>query len=222
MSPTIISIEGNIGSGKSTCVSKLKSSLSEYQLNKPIIFLQEPVDEWKSIKDNDGVDILTKFYENQKQYSFAFQMMAYISRLALLRTAIKENPDAIIITERCLYTDKNVFAKMLFDSGLMNNIEYSIYNKWFEEFIKDIHLSGIVYLKTDPCIAKQRVEKRQREGETIPLEYLEQCNRYHNEWIQSIDTNCTNSTKIEVINANQETTDWQTWILIIQEFIQKL
>ena len=146
-------------------------------------------------------------------------MMAYISRLTLLRHAIKENPDAIIITERCLCTDKNVFAMMLYDSGLMNDIEYSIYNKWFDEFNKDVCLSGIIYLKTDPRVAKQRVEKRQREGETIPLAYLEQCNRYHDEWIQSIDAE---DTKTQIIDVNQETNSWETWIQLIQEFIQKI
>ena len=219
MSPIIISIEGNIGSGKSTCVANLKKHFQQHLIERPIVFLQEPVNEWKTIKDSDGVDILTKFYGDQKQYSFAFQMMAYISRLTLLRHAIKENPDAIIITERCLCTDKNVFAMMLYDSGLMNDIEYSIYNKWFDEFNKDVCLSGIIYLKTDPRVAKQRVEKRQREGETIPLAYLEQCNRYHDEWIQSIDAE---DTKTQIIDVNQETNSWETWIQLIQEFIQKI
>ena len=47
----------------------------------------------------------------QKNNAFPFQMMAYISRLSLLKNAIRENPDSIIICERCLQTDKYVFAK---------------------------------------------------------------------------------------------------------------
>ena len=43
----LISIEGNIGSGKSTLVEYLKS-LGNY------IFVDEPVNEWLSIKDKDG------------------------------------------------------------------------------------------------------------------------------------------------------------------------
>jgi deoxyadenosine/deoxycytidine kinase len=31
----------------------------------------------------------------------------------------------------------------------------------------------------------QRVNIRAREGENIPLEYLKECDRYHNEWIES-------------------------------------
>ena len=81
----IISIEGNIGSGKSTILKSLKE---HFENSRNIIFLQEPVDEWATIKDKEGNTILSKFYGNQKKYSFAFQMMAYISRLNLLMNAI--------------------------------------------------------------------------------------------------------------------------------------
>ena len=61
----IISVEGNIGSGKSTIVDILKKY---FKNNSNIIFLQEPVDEWSEIKDKNGQTILSKFYENQKKY----------------------------------------------------------------------------------------------------------------------------------------------------------
>ena len=63
------------------------------------------------ITDKKGETILAKFYKDQDKYSFSFQMMAYISRISLLRKIIKKNPTAIIITERSVLTDKNVFAK---------------------------------------------------------------------------------------------------------------
>ena len=56
-------------------------------------------------------------------------MMAYVSRQALLMEAMENYPDSIIITERCIDTDRNVFAKMLFDDGLIELDEYTIYNK---------------------------------------------------------------------------------------------
>ena len=106
----IISIEGNIGSGKSTFLSYLRNNCSSN-----IIFVKEPIDYWEQIKDRETNEtMLQKFYKDQKLYSFSFQMMAFISRFSILRETIKQNPSAIIITERCLYTDKYVFAKMLF------------------------------------------------------------------------------------------------------------
>ena len=48
----IFSVDGNIGSGKSTLIKKLKKELIKiYNIN--VIYLQEPVDEWKSIKDEN-------------------------------------------------------------------------------------------------------------------------------------------------------------------------
>ena len=58
--PTIISIEGNIGVGKSTVVDLLKSKYSNLQ-NQSIVFLQEPVKQWETIKDKSGASILEKF-----------------------------------------------------------------------------------------------------------------------------------------------------------------
>ena len=49
--PIIISIEGNIGSGKSTLVDNLKQL---YHNSNDIHFLQEPVDVWNTITDNDN------------------------------------------------------------------------------------------------------------------------------------------------------------------------
>ena len=111
MSPTIISIEGNMGVGKTTFIN----TLQEYFKDKhPIHILEEPVSQWQSIKDLSGKDILSHFYENQSKWAFSFQMMAYISRLAILKQAIKDHPDSIIITERSVHSDRHIFAKMLY------------------------------------------------------------------------------------------------------------
>tara|TARA_Y100000817_G_C16848350_1_gene541007 strand:- start:1185 stop:1841 length:657 start_codon:yes stop_codon:yes gene_type:complete len=180
---TIISVEGNIGSGKSTLVEELRKM---YAGTPHICFLQEPVDIWNTIKDHDGTTMLTKFYSNAQKYSFAFQMMAYISRLSLLKNALKNNYDVIVV-ERSMYTDKKVFAKMLYDAKNIEEVEYQIYHKWFDEFIEDIPPLKIIYVKTSPEVAHQRVQKRGREGENIPLEYLRNCHKYHEDWLDHVD-----------------------------------
>jgi len=212
----IISVEGNIGSGKSTIVDILKKSI---QNNSNIIFLQEPVDEWAEIKDKNGQTILSKFYENQEKYSFVFQMMAYISRLTLLKNTIRDNPDCVIISERCLNTDRYVFAKMLYDSGKMEDIEYTVYLKWFDEFNELYNNQKMIYMKTDPAICFQRIAKRDREGESvIPLSYLESCHQYHEEMINRFDKEL-----VLVIDSNVDTDKdnniLNIWIDLIRDFI---
>lgn len=179
----IFSIEGNIGSGKSTLLENLKK---EFSNNKNVIFMKEPVDEWEEIKDAEGNTMLQKFYADQEKYSFPFQMMAYISRLNLLKTTVEKNPHAIIISERSLYTDKFVFAKMLYESSKIEDVSYQIYCKWFDAFVKDFPICGVIYVETDPEICFQRVAKRSRLGESnIPLDYLKSCHSYHRHMLNS-------------------------------------
>ncbi len=186
--PRIFTIEGNIGSGKSTFVQKL----GEQTDGETIIFLQEPVKTWQGIQDTNGVSILQKFYEDQERYGFTFQMMAYISRLALLKETVEKNPHANIITERSLFTDRYVFAQMLYDSGKIQDIEYTIYLKWFDTFVREYPIYGVIYLRTSPEICFQRVEKRARSGEsTVSLEYLTMCNNYHEKWLKNEKHMCT-------------------------------
>jgi len=132
-SPIILSIDGNIGSGKSTLYKDLQAY---YSNNADICFVPEPVDDWTHIVDANNTPILTNLYKDTKKYAFRFQMMAYISRLHLLRQKVKENKYKIIISERSVQTDRNVFAKMLYDDGLIEHDEYQIYNKWFDEFFR--------------------------------------------------------------------------------------
>lgn len=218
----IIAIEGNIGSGKSTMVDYLKSQYNNTILfGRKVVFLQEPVKQWQEI-NSDGETILEKFYANQEKWAFSFQMMAYISRLDILRKAVKENPNGIIFTERSLFTDKNVFAQMLYDDKKINEIDFQIYNKWFHSFIEEIPISGIVYIKTEPETCSARVEKRARKGESIPLEYLTQCSQYHDNWIINkepessklvLDGNVDNVENPGIVNS---------WLKSINDFTQNL
>ena len=193
---TIVSIEGNIGSGKSTLLSKLHE---HYKNNYNVVFLKEPVDEWEKIKDENGETILKKFYADQEKYSFPFQMMAYVSRLKVLRDTlktIKTNTDTyckniIIITERSLYTDKMVFAQMLYDSKKIEHVNYQIYLNWFDTFSDEFPVNKVVYVKTSPDKCYQRIVKRSRTGEeNIPLEYLTSCSIYHDNMLDKENQEC--------------------------------
>ena len=191
---TIVSIEGNIGSGKSTLLSNLRQY---YENNSNVVFLKEPVDEWEKIKDENGETILKKFYADQEKYSFPFQMMAYVSRIKVLRDTLKtiktdtENKNIIIITERSLYTDKMVFAKMLYDTKKIEHVNYQIYLNWFDTFSDEFPVNKVVYVKTSPDKCYQRIVKRSRTGEeNIPLEYLTSCSIYHDNMLDKENQEC--------------------------------
>ena len=206
----IVSVEGNIGSGKSTFVKSMEEAFSKQGIaNMKMVFVQEPVNQWTQIKDENGTDMLTKFYGNQEKYAFAFQMMAYISRLSLLKRAYEEHPkNTIIVTERSLYTDRYVFAKMLYDSKKIEEVEYQIYLKWFDEFVAELPIFAMVYLHTSPEVSYSRMLKRARTGETIPIDYLKECYRYHEDWLQKERSVLTIDVSGE--NSTENTSKWIT------------
>lgn len=219
----IVSLEGNIGSGKSTLLEKLKT---HYNHCPNVIFLREPVDDWEKIKDNQGNTILKKFYADQEKYSFAFQMMAYISRLKILRDAVKEinntsnNEKYIFITERSLFTDKHVFAKMLHDQGKIEKICYDIYLNWFDEFAKDFPINYSVYVNTDPVKCYERIHKRARDGEeVIPLDYLNDCHRYHEDFLNNLTTVEKKLNLDGNVDIYKDETIMDKWLETIHSFI---
>ena len=213
--PIIISIEGNIGSGKSTLLERLKEVC---QLDPSICFIQEPVDVWNTIKDSSGETILEKYYADQHKYAFSFQMMAYITRLSVLRKALKGNYK-VIFMERSIYTDSSVFAKMLFDDKKIEEIEYNIYTKWVHEFITGFPPIKFIYVRAEPEISCERVIKRGRQGETIPLEYLQNCHKYHEEWL----LNKNIKSPLLTLDANSDITTnasiFDDWLKKINRFI---
>lgn len=215
----IISIEGNIGSGKSTLIQELKN---DYENNLNIIFLKEPVDQWELIKDNEGITMLEKFYNDKTKYSFAFQMMAYISRLALIKEAYKTNPNVIIITERSLQTDKFVFAQMLYDADMMEKVEYDIYMTWFNHFVEDYNLCKIIYVNTSPEKCLERITKRSRIGESqIELDYLQSCDKYHKKMLEQFtdDKKYIIDGNIDIKTNNDAI---KTWSIIVKNIINTL
>lgn len=230
----IISIEGNIGSGKTTLLSCMKT---KFKNNSQYIFLDEPVNEWNMIKDENEVTIIEKFYNDQKKYSFSFQILAFITRLKLIKEAInkiiknnhnKDDQDKkyFIITERSLFTDKMVFAKMLYDSNNIEYINYQIYLKWFNTFADEYKINKIIYVKTNPKICHKRVEKRNRAGEdNIPLNYLTNCNLYHNNMLDKSSPECVCHSQL-IIDGNvdiyKNTLVLDGWLLSIENFMLNL
>lgn len=198
----IFSVEGNIGSGKSTFCNYIRENFTEYNLkdNRKIYFLDEPVSDWEGIKNSEG-NLLENFYKYPDKYGFCLQMAAYISRLVKLKEILKviESND-IIIMERSVFSDYMIFARMLYETNKINEIEYQVYKKWFYYFIEGVPDIIFIYIKTDFENCYNRVIKRGRKGENnISKEYLQTCEKYHEQWLNE------KTSKI-VLDGNKDTT----------------
>ena len=175
----LVSLEGNIGSGKSTLLSELRKMTDGaiFKTASAIVFIDEPVSQWMNI---EGVNMIERFYGEKQRYSFLFQVMAFVTRMEMLEDAMKSHQGAIFVTERSLFTDE-LFASMLHDDGLMDEVEFAIYKRLAARFDR-VRPDMTLYLRTDPEVSFERCRIRGREGENISLEYLQQCHAKHEEW----------------------------------------
>jgi deoxyadenosine/deoxycytidine kinase len=185
----IISIEGNIGAGKSTLLEQIRQKIAADPRLKPgqIVCMQEPVDLWESVKENStGESILKKFYKEPAKYAFAFQVMAYTSRLAAFQ---RIDPDCeVILCERSLEADRNIFAKMLRDDGMIDEVSYKVYQMLYDNTAGAFPIDKVIYLDVSPTVCLERIGRRARDGEgQISLEYLTRCDEYYKEWMRTID-----------------------------------
>lgn len=182
MTKLVISIEGNIGTGKTSFLNSLKNKLGDVAE-----FIYEPVDEWLEMKDENGKNILETFYGDKKRWGYTFQNVAYITRMNNLVNVINTTSKDIIIIDRSLSADLNTFAKMLYQDGFISQLEWNIYNKW-NDFFNNNYSSKIkqhtIYLRCDPEVSFQRTRIRCRDEERgIPLDYLKELHLYHDLWL---------------------------------------
>jgi deoxyadenosine/deoxycytidine kinase len=185
-SKCIIAIEGNIGVGKSTFTNILQNNFNDS------IIVSEPVDLWLDIKSSHKSDenILGLFYKDIARWGYTFQNMAYITRMIKIQNGINSDKK-IVFLDRSLGTDKNVFEKMLYDDGLMTDIEHQIYELWcnfYNTYINNNNVINYIYLRCNPETAYQRIKKRGREEEkNITLEYLIKLHTYHENWLLNLN-----------------------------------
>ena len=124
--------------------------------------------------------------------------------------------------EYATYTDRNLFCKMLYDDGIIEHDEYTIYNKWFHEFTDNLNLSHIIYVNADPEICFQRILKRNREGEIVDIDYLERLHIYHEKWLNKCEY------PVHTIQGNYDTSQKQyatketEWTKECSDIINKL
>lgn len=171
----IVTIDGNIGAGKSSLISQLKDDF---------ICFQEPVEEWS---------LLQNFYENMPKYSAPFQYQVLFS-FHKLYSSFKNIQDKVIL-ERCPWSSKNIFTNLLFESGHINQNEYNLYCHFYDKvaFTTDLY----IYLKVDSDVAYRRILNRGRTAESsITLEYLETLNNKYNEALKKLEN-------IKIIDANK-------------------
>mmetsp|Transcript_28661 Transcript_28661/g.63621 ORF Transcript_28661/g.63621 Transcript_28661/m.63621 type:complete len:264 (+) Transcript_28661:159-950(+) len=186
LNPILVSIEGNIGAGKTTLLNSLRKSHPEW------IFIDEPVDTWSEIKNQEGESILEVFYRDRKRWSYTFQTCALLTRYQNIEKAVNNERmlgklgNLVFLTERCLDTDSRVFTKMLTEEGSINSLELDLYGRLLTQLkATATPLTAIVHVNTSPEVCAERIRKRSRGGEeAISMEYLKNLHGHQSRWIK--------------------------------------
>jgi deoxyadenosine/deoxycytidine kinase len=183
--PILISLDGNIGAGKSTLLEAMRKQCPD------ITVVQEPVADWITLRNQEGKNLLELFYEDTSRWCYTFQNCALLTRLLDTERIMREwKPEEgkipVVITERSVLTDRYVFAEMLHREGKMDDLEWTLYLKWFEHYAANLPVKGILHLTTSAETSKERIQTRGRSGEEkIPMEYLHQLQDQHTHWIKT-------------------------------------
>ena len=163
----IFSIEGNIGSGKTTIINHLKRLYGD-----EVLLVEEPVKDWQNL---EGENLLDKKNKDLNRWGYSFEAYVLITKMNEL-TKVAFQDKKIILIERCMLTDK-VFFDLNVENGLSNPMEEAMFKNLYEFLSNNVYpkLSGIIYLDTpvDECIHRMILRGR-KEEKSITKEYLQQ------------------------------------------------
>ena len=135
----------------------------------------------------DDNPYLEDFYADMRKWSFHLQVFFLNSRFRQVSTIQKS--DTPVIQDRTIYEDAHIFARNLYESGLMPEREYRNYRGLYEtvlEFAKAPDL--MVYLRADLPKLVRQIQKRGKAYErSIQLDYLMNLNNAYEDWIKTYD-----------------------------------
>ena len=169
-------VEGNIGTGKTTFLKTLQESLSHATVT------LEAVDYWQN--ESNGQSILQNFYESPHRWGYTMETIALKIRIQEhIQQQMSTLPN---IVERSIYSGYHCFAHNSFEQGYLNQLEWNVYNAWFD-FLTYQHClppQGFIYLRANPKLSYKRTVQRDRQAEeTIKLSYLEQIHFKHENFL---------------------------------------
>lgn len=188
-----ISIEGGIACGKSTVLTRIQ------QTTRIPVFL-EPLDSWT---------LLNKFYKDTSRWGFTFNVEVIMSMFKWKTNQYDS------LYERSPNSCRWVFTQMQYEQGGITKEEIDLFDELLKTFSWD--QDCIIYIKTDPKVCFERMKNRNRGcEETVPIEYLSNLDKKHNDMIDYIKTTKPNIKIIIVDGNNNEDTIYKNILDILK------
>lgn len=181
----IITIDGNIGCGKSSVMSYIHSKYGT-QID------LEPVAKWQPY--------LTEMYENKKS-GFEFQVRVWLDRCWIQQLPYQST----ILMERSPYFQGNVFVPAMLSNGSVTDREHGKLQEMYQHTMHAWSPSIYIYLRSDPDRCSERILERNRASEdAIPQAYLDNLHYLHEQAYVKAYMKCMPVICVDVENKSIE------------------
>lgn len=177
---------GNIGAGKTTLTEMLGKHFN-----------------WEvHFEDADTNPYLSDFYDDMHRWSFNLQIYFLNSRYS--QTLDIKSGNKVVIQDRTIYEDANIFAPNLYEMGLMAKRDFDNYQTLFETMTSQVDPPDLlIYLKASIPKLVEHIHTRGRDYEgSISLDYLKRLNEKYNKWIDGY-------TKGKLLVVDADNTDFK-------------
>jgi len=162
----LISIEGNIGAGKTTLCKMIAADFNA----KPVL---------ERFEDNP---FLPKFYKDPSRYAFPLEM----SFLADRYQQFTDDTSQFDLFKSFMVSDYDIFKSLIFAKITLQEEEFNLYRKVFNFMYKEVKKPEIyLYLYQNTGRLLSNIKKRGRDYEQdISISYLEKINRGYMDFIK--------------------------------------
>ena len=166
-----IAIAGNMGAGKTTMVQYLHDTYGVTPIYEP--FMNNPY--------------LDDFYKDMKQWAFHSQLYFLTHKFRLHMNLPEQNQDEIVVLDRSIYEDAEIFCRNLYRSKKMNKRDFHTYMELYKTMQNALQPPDLmIYLRCSTRTIRKRIKSRGRESEQeIPTRYITGLNKLYEEWIES-------------------------------------
>ena len=189
-----VTIEGNIGAGKTTLASLLAKEFGGRMILEQ--FRENPY--------------LAKFYEDKERYAFQLEMSFLLERYQQLNRILSEPH----IFEQFVVSDYMFTKSLLFAKINLSREEHQLFRHLFDLINKKLPTPDVIfYLHADSANLLENIKKRGRPYEkVINKHYLNKIERMYFEYFKQMPEQ-----KIVIVNVNN--LDWVTNVFVFQHLL---
>ena len=173
MTTVRISIEANIGGGKSDFINSI---LKPRILDSHVEYKNHSLSSWRQ------QGLLKDFYENTSRWSYYVESRAIGEKIATYRS---NKP--LCILHRSWMTNRFVFSESIRQMNCLTEFERNTLNNNFNLMVQQAEpINYIIYLRTLPDTCYANIQRRNREEEIgLSYDYIQNIHNNLEEWLDA-------------------------------------